>query len=186
LETVYREVLPQLAGETDVKAETLQVAAELLVLRRDTLWLIEGAGPGINLPQLQQSNGNIEASETEAEQVASSNVQPEKPTSTPQLQEDQTRSHGHEPGTRSEVQPTEPASIKTAKCTFSGEVPIDLNRFVDSGVALVECPGCGRAWTLSPHGGMPRFKAHDKRKTQTQTTSRRWVRIASVWDVVGG
>lgn len=45
---------------------------------------------------------------------------------------------------------------------------------------------CGRTWTLSTHGGILRFKAHDKRKTQTQTTSRRWARTDSVWDVVGG
>src|SRR6266566_6167949 len=33
------------ARETDVRAETLESAASLLVLRRDTLWLIDGAGP---------------------------------------------------------------------------------------------------------------------------------------------
>ena len=34
-----------LAGETDVRAERLKSAAELLVLRHDTLKLIDGAGP---------------------------------------------------------------------------------------------------------------------------------------------
>jgi len=33
------------ARETDVRAETLQAAAELLVLRRETLRIIDGAGP---------------------------------------------------------------------------------------------------------------------------------------------
>ena len=231
LETVYREVLPQLtlrqwsgaiymwltqpildparsgwvtmdhlmklvttalewsyqAGDTDVRAETLQAAAELLVLRRDTLWLIEGAGPVLDFPQPHQSNGSVETSETEAEQDSSPNVEPGKPASTPPSpQEGQPRSHQDEPATRREAQPTESQQTKTAKCTFSGAVPIDLNRFVDSGIALVECPDCGRAWTLSPQSGVLRFKAHDKRKTQAQTTSRRWARIDSVWDMVGG
>src|SRR5260370_18426121 len=34
-----------LAGETEVRAERLKSAAELLVLRHDTLKLIDGAGP---------------------------------------------------------------------------------------------------------------------------------------------
>ncbi len=33
------------AGETDVRAETLQAAAELLTLRRDAIRMIDGAGP---------------------------------------------------------------------------------------------------------------------------------------------
>jgi hypothetical protein len=35
------------AGETDVRAETLEKAAQLLVLRRDTLQIIDGAGPNV-------------------------------------------------------------------------------------------------------------------------------------------
>ena len=41
------------AGETDVRAETLEVAASLLVLRRDTLRLIDGAGPDIEAPRTE-------------------------------------------------------------------------------------------------------------------------------------
>jgi hypothetical protein len=47
---------PIWAGETDVRAETLEAAASLLVLRRDTLRLIDGAGPDIEAPQ-SKSNG---------------------------------------------------------------------------------------------------------------------------------
>ncbi len=55
-------------------------------------------------------------------------------------------------------------------------------------VSVVECPGCGRAWTLSPGGGVLRFKAHPRRKTNTPATSRRWTRgkDETDWDVVGG
>jgi len=162
------------AGETDVRAETLESAASLLVLRRDTLRIIDGAGPGIEAPQ-SESTGQEQASGTEAEQVSSPNAQPEKPISAPTEQVDQARSRK-----RAVSQPT-----TSTKCTFSGVVPIDLKRFLESGVALVECPECAATRTLEPHGGVLRFKSHDKRKTHTPTTSRRWTRIDSVWDVVG-
>jgi len=57
-----------------------------------------------------------------------------------------------------------------------GIVPIALQRFKQSGVSVVECPGCGRAWTLSPGGGVLRFKAHPRRKTNTPATSWGWTR----------
>src|SRR5438128_6233755 len=41
------------AGDTEVKAETLQAAAELLVLRRDTLRIIDGAGPSLEGPHAE-------------------------------------------------------------------------------------------------------------------------------------
>ena len=41
-----------------------------------------------------------------------------------------------------------------------GSSPLPVSRFKQSGVSVVECPGCGRAWTLSPGGGVLRFKAH--------------------------
>ncbi len=37
------------AGETDVRAETLEKAASLLVLRRDTFRIIDGAGPSLSI-----------------------------------------------------------------------------------------------------------------------------------------
>jgi len=64
-------------------------------------------------------------------------------------------------------------------------VPIDLKRFLDSDVALVECPDCAATRTLEPHGGVLRFKSHDKRKTRTLNTEQRWARLDSDWDVVG-
>jgi hypothetical protein len=145
------------AGETDVRAETLESAASLLVLRRDTLRIIDGAGPGIEAPQ-SESTGQEQASGTEAEQVSSPNAQPEKPISAPTEQVDQARSRK-----RAVSQPT-----TSTKCTFSGVVPIDLKRFLESGVALVECPECAATRTLEPHGGVLRFKSHDKRKTHTR------------------
>ncbi len=77
---------------------------------------------------------------------------------------------------------------KTANCTFSGElVAIDLKRFTDSGINLVECPDCGRMRSLSPVKGVLRFKAHTRRKQQTPLTEKHWSATGKTdWDVVGG
>src|SRR5712692_1094279 len=116
------------AGETDVKTEMLESAASLLVLRRDTLRIIDGAGPSIEAPQ-SESTGQEQASGTEAEQVSSPNAQPEKPTSAPTEQVDQALSAQNEPATRSSAQGDKKQPAKPTKCTFSGVVPIDLSRF---------------------------------------------------------
>src|SRR5262249_30465127 len=81
-----------------------------------------------------------------------------------------------------------PKPNQSAKCTFFGVVPIDIKRFEESGVSLVECPDCGRAWPLSPRGSVLRFKSHDKRKTNTPNTGQRWARgeREADWDVVDG
>src|SRR5256712_5595661 len=54
------------ASETNVRAETLESAASLLVLRRDTLRIIDGAGPSVEVPQ-SESTGQEQASGTGAE-----------------------------------------------------------------------------------------------------------------------
>jgi hypothetical protein len=76
--------------------------------------------------------------------------------------------------------------VKPPKCTFSGVVPIELKRFLDSGLRLVECPDCACTRTLKPQGRVLRFKSHDKRKTRTPNTDQQWARCETVWGVVGG
>src|SRR5579863_3833528 len=49
-------------------------------------------------------------------------------------------------------------TVKTPKCTFSGVVSIELQRFLDSGVPLVECPNCARTRSLEPRKGVLRFR----------------------------
>src|SRR5713226_9286776 len=141
------------AKATDVQAKWLERAAELLVLRHDTLRIIDGAGLGAEADQASIASPQ-QTSETQAEQVSSPNEEQKIPPISPTEQVTQARSRK-----KAVSQP-----IASVKCTFSGVVPIDLKRFEESGVALVECPGCGRAWTLSPSGGVLRFKSHDKRK----------------------
>jgi hypothetical protein len=163
------------AGDTDVRAATLEKAAELLVLRRNTLRIIDGAGPSIEAVPWGPT-GQEHASGTEAAQVSAPQAEPEQPPSAPPAQEAQVRSR--EPAA---LQPTTPT-----KCTFAGVVPIDLKGFLQRGVALVECPECAATRTLAPHGGVLRFKSHAKRKTTTPNTGQRWVRGETGWDVVGG
>ena len=153
------------AGEADVKGETLELAAQLLVLRRDTLRMIDGAGPNVEVSRSDiTEQGSESGTEREREVVSANGQQNTTETVGEQVQ-----------------------TAKTPKCTFSGVVvPIDLKRFLDSDVALVECPDCASTRTLEPHGGVLRFKSHDKRKTHTPNTEPRWARIDSDWDVVGG
>ena len=158
-----------------MRAEQLKSAAELLVLRHDTLWIIDGAAPGMETDQAEILSPAQE-SETQAEQVSSSKEEQKIPPSVSTEQASLARSRK-----KAEASPAAPD-----KCTFSGEVQISLQRFEESGVARVECPGCGRTWTLSPHGGVLRFKQHDKRKTGTPNTGRRWARGETSWEVIGG
>ena len=174
------------AGETDVRAETLQAAAELLILRRDTFRIIDGAGPSIEVPP-SESTTEAQASEAEAEHISLS-VLPEKPVQAralhPETVEQVLSAHDtsviSSDAVRDQKQHTKPT-----KCAFTEVVHIDLKRFRESGVALVECPDCTSTCTLEPHGGVLRFRSHDKRKTHTPMTSQRWARIDSVWNVVG-
>ncbi len=162
------------AKAPDVQVEWLERAAELLVLRHDTFRIIDGEGPGVETEQASEAERDA-ASEIPAQQV-SPPLGEQKPPSLPTEQVTQAPSREKE-----ESQP-----VASVNCTFSGVVPIALQRFEQSGVSLVECPGCGRAWTLSPSGGVLRFKSHKKRKTNTPVTSRRWARGEGEtdWDVV--
>lgn len=163
------------AKAPDVQVKWLERAAELLVLRHDTLWIIDGAAPLVETDQAERTEP-AQASETQAEQVSSSNEEQKIPpsVSTEQAPLAQSRKKAETPPATSD------------KCTFSGVVQIPLKHFKESGVALVECPGCGRTWTLSPRGGVLRFKSHDKRKTTTSNTAERWAMREMIWKVVGG
>ena len=77
-------------------------------------------------------------------------------------------------------------TAKTLKCPFPGIVEIEAKRFLESGIKLVECPNCASTRTLSPRNGVLRFPSHDKRKTRTPNTDRRWAMGETAWGVVGG
>jgi hypothetical protein len=187
------------AKATDVLAEMLEKAATLLVLHRDTLKLIDGAGPSVEVPQTippEQGKENGTEPETEPErEVAQADLVPHTTetvgTVGEQVQTKPEQETGEE-NVRAETRdPKREAgslvqTAKMPKCTFSGLVEISLKRFQDSDTQLVECPGCGRTRTLTPVKGVLRFKPHDKRKTNTPNTGKRWAMPETIWEVVGG
>ena len=165
------------AKSTDVLIEMLEKAATLLVLRRNTLWIIDGVGPSVKADRAERAEP-VQMGEKQAEQTSSPNEEQKIPPipSTEQVVGTSSR--------RKAV--SEVAASDT--CTFSGGVPIDIKRFEQSGTRVVECPDCGANRTLEPHRGILRFKQHDriKRKTKAQLATLRWARRGQTWKVVGG
>lgn len=151
------------AHESDVRAEALEQAADLLVLRRDTFRIIDGDGPSYDVLPAEPARG-VQASETKKNQE----------------EQEQDEQAGSPDVQKAVSQPTKPV-----KCTFSGVVPIDLQQFLGSGVTLVECPDCTSTSALAPHNGILRFKSHNRRKTRSFSTESRWARREMNWGVVG-
>ena len=153
------------AGLTDVKEETLEQAAALLMLRRDTFRIIDGAGPSVD----DQDTSSISPAQTE---LVDTKEESQTLVSKPEQVSERK-------GVEGQKQPaTQP------KCTFFGKVPIDLQQFLDSGVSLVECPDCTSTSALSPHKGILQFKPHKQRKTRSTSTEPRWARREMIWAVV--
>jgi hypothetical protein len=154
------------AQDGDVRAERLKSAAELLVLRHDTLRIVDGAGPNIEVPQ---PNGAEPPSANGTERKTVQGSEQQNTTKTVETVEEQV------------LPRTSP------KCTFSRMVvPIDLKRFTASSVTVVECPDCSRTRSLSPVKGVLRFPPHEPRKIQTEVHGKRWSATGKTdWDVVG-
>lgn len=143
------------AGEADVKGETLELAAQLLVLRRDTLRMIDGARPDTPV-----------ARPDEAESARTNGTEPQRETGQESEQQNMLKT--------AETVKEQGQTSTSPKCTFAGVVSIDLQRFLDSDIRLVECPDCSRTRSLSPVKGVLRFPSHDRRKVQTPVTAKRW------------
>jgi len=169
------------AGDTEVKAETLQAAAELLVLRRDTLRIIDGAGPSLEGPHAEPTVVGPGRG-AEAERVS---FPPTLPDHRPAMVAPTPSAH-HEQAIQCEAAGDQQPPAKPPKCPFAGVVPIEATRFLDSGVTLVACPQCARTRSLAPRKGVLRFPSHDKRKTPAPVTSQRWAKGETSWAVVGG
>jgi AAA domain len=158
---------PTWAGEPDVRAETLELAAQLLVLRHDTLWIIDGAGPIVEAPAPEAGEQGDESGAQREQEVAQTDISPH-PMETGALAGDSA------------------PSANPAQCPFSRvEVPIDLEAWAESGTRVVECPDCGATRTLEPHRGVLRFKQHGRVKRK-KLTALRWARREMTWRVVGG
>jgi len=151
-----------------VRAERLKSAAEMLVLRHDTLRIIDGAGPDVPVENRD-----------EAEPEVAHGKEPERQT----IPENERASTTKTMETAKEQEQTS----TSPKCTFSRAViPIDLKRFTASSVTVVECPRCGRTRSLSKGEGILRFPPNAPRKIQTEVKGKRWSTTGKTdWDVVG-
>jgi len=157
------------AQETNVRAERLKSAAELLVLRHDTLRIIDGAGPSVEVP-LTDATKPTRTNGTEREQETVQENEQQNTVETVEMAKEQGQ------------------TSTSPNCTFSKVVvSIDPKRFADSTVAVVECPDCSRTRSLSPVKGVLQFPPHKPRKIQTPVTGKRWSAQGKTdWDVVGG
>ena len=156
------------AGETDVQAERLKNAAELLVLRRDTLRIIDGTGPTRRVPKIgTQNQSNVRMGKSQQRETVQANEQ-QNTTETVETAKNRCK-RAHHPNAR-----------------LLEWFPSISQRFAESCVALVECPDCGRTRSLSPSKGVLRFPSHDKRKIRTLNTDRRWIMRETAWEVAGG
>ena len=136
------------AKATDVQVEDLERAAALLVLRHDTFRIIDGEGPGAETDQVSETEKETGREVSAGQSVPLNDAQLSLlPPTELVTQAPSQKKEGLQPPT-------------SGNCTFSGIVLITLQRFKQSGVSAVECPGCGRVWTLSPSGGVLRFKSH--------------------------
>src|SRR6266536_2367608 len=161
-----------LDGETNVVPLRLKSAAELLVLRHDTLKLIDGAGPNT----LAQDQNKVEEPGVNGKEPERQTV-PEKDVP-----------HGVNTVEPVETAKEQEQTSTSPKCPFSKTViPIDLKRFTTSSVSVVECPRCGRTRSLTPVKGILRFPSHEPRKIQTELRGKRWSTTGKTdWGVVGG
>jgi hypothetical protein len=155
------------AGETAVRAERLKSAAELLVLRQDTLRILDGDGPDA----LVEDGDGTTSTRAHGQEPQRDTVQASEPQPTAKTVAT-VEEQGH----------TSPSP--QGPC--AGVVPIALTRLATRGIAVVECPDCSRTRSLSPGKGVLRFPSHERRTMQTPVTSTRWSTSGTAaWAVVG-
>jgi Zn finger protein HypA/HybF involved in hydrogenase expression len=151
------------AGETDVQAETLEKAAELLVLRRDTLRIIDGAGPSVEVSRPEQEQESVPQAKTDE-------------TSALDLPKQQSPYHDEMRGTQTEVQ--------SARCSFSGPIELDSVRLVQSTILEVQCPSCGSISKAKVKGQSVVIAPHPPRKSRPVRNVTRWVEQGTQWVLI--
>jgi hypothetical protein len=149
------------AGDTGVAAETLEKAAELLVLRRNTLRLIDGAGPSV---EVLRKEGQASVSQAETKEAA---------LDLPRQQS----SHGDErEGTQTKAQSTH--------CSFSGPIELDAVRLVQSTILEVQCPSCGSVSKAKVKKQSVVISPHPPRKSRPVRNVPRWMQQETQWVLI--
>ena len=149
------------ASETTMRAEMLEKAASLLVLRRDTLRIIDGAGPSTQAPPSdtikQESVQETEAKASDA---------PKEPFP----------SHD-------EVGETQRA-VPSTYCSFSGSIKLEAASFLELKVEVVQCPTCGSVSKAKVKGQSVVISPHPPRKLRPVRNVTRWMEQGTKWGLV--
>jgi len=150
-------------SETDVRAETLEKAASLLTLRRDTLRIIDGAGPGVEVLLPEQEQESVPQVKTDE-------------ASALDLLKQQPLPHDEMGGTQTEGQST--------RCPFSGPINLDAVRLVQSTILEVQCSSCGSVSKAKVKGQSVVISPHPPRKLRPVRNVTRWVEQGTAWVLV--
>ena len=149
------------AKATDVLAEMLEKAATLLVLHRDTLKLIDGAGP---------STGATPSNTTEQESVQETEAKASDAPEEPSPCHDEER----------ETQKAVPSTL----CSFSGSIKLDAASFLELKVQVVQCPTCGSVSKAKLKEQSVVILPHPPRKVRPVRNVTRWMQQGTEWGLV--
>jgi hypothetical protein len=151
-------------GEMDVKAEMLEKAASLLALRRNTLWIIDGAGPTVGIPR-SDAPEQESIQETAAGEAKASAASKEQPLSHDEVGETQ-------------------RAVPSTHCSFSGPIKLEAASFLESKVEAVQCPTCGSVSKAKVKGQSVVILPHLPRKLRPVRNVTRWMEQGSEWAII--
>jgi len=152
------------AKATDVLVEKLEEVAQLLVLRRDTLWIIDGAGPTVEIPR---------SDTTEQESVQDTDAREVK---TPDAPKQQSAHHDEVGETR--------RAVPSTNCSFPGPIRLEAASFLESKVEAVQCPVCGSVSKAKVKGQSVVVSPHPPRKLRPVRNVTRWVEQGTEWVLI--
>jgi hypothetical protein len=147
---------PIWAGEKDVSAETLEKAAELLTWGRDIIRLIDGAGPMVEIPRADTAEQESVLQRAEAGEAPAKDAPKQQASHHDAVRE-----------TQRAVPPTH--------CSFSGPIELEVARWLESTVEVVQCPSCGSVSKAKLKGQSVVIAPHPKRQSRPVRNVTRWM-----------
>lgn len=153
------------AKATDVKAEMLEKVASLLVLHRDSLQIIDGAGTTVQEVHPKDTAEQESVPQTEAGEAKVSDATKQQPP------------HHDEVG---EAQ----RAVPSTNCSFPGPIKLEAASFLESKVEAVQCPACGSVSKAKVKGQSVVISPHPPRKLRPVRNVTRWAEQGSDWVLV--
>ncbi len=152
------------AKSADVKVEMLEKAASLLVLRRNTLWIIDGAGPTVEIPR-SDTTGQESVPQTEAGEAKALDAPKQQPPY-------------HDEGRETQ------GAVPATNCSFSGPIKLEAARWLESKVEVVQCPACGSVSKAKAKGQSVVIAPHPPRKVRPVRNITRWMEQGTQWVLI--